>query len=446
MFSSFSSLRLKPLLFLAVFTSVFLIVSGLWTAFSSLIATSFSFGPLMRRALASPDDFSIQLIRDSLLRYAQKGDADLGGFMLAFEEKVHIAAVKIIDGGDIGRTVYPYISNFNGQYDAVKLLTFGQPGWGMFAYLAGSFVSCLLMGIVVAAIGLWASRELSLQAGLASMAVFAFSPALIERSLSPYWMMFLAFLPFVTCLYLYPTHNKGRRFLLLNILVGILVLLKCLTGYEYITATALMCAVPIIYNEFKGTSGPSYAAAKRATLRSMIVGGSCVAGFTCAALLHIAKATLFFGSFSKGVDALLLPLLYSTADSESGIRGGVQITASSITYAYISTFVVRNSLINAAVVLAMLGGVYQYRMRAQPLPLPERRRLQALCVATLASVVATVSWELIVLKHTIVHSHLNWITMYLGVLPFAAMLAAELWRLALSDTSTARAVGREAAG
>ncbi|MBT9371474.1 hypothetical protein [Rhizobium sp. CSW-27] len=447
MISSFSSPRLKPPLFLAVFTALFVIASGLWIAFSSFIATSFSFGPLMRRALASPDDFSIQLIRDSLLRYAQKGDADLGGFMLAFEEKVHIAAVKIIDGGDIGRTVYPYISNFNAQYDAVKLLTFGQPQWGAFAYMAGSFVSCLCMGLVVAAIGLWASRELSLQAGLASMAVFAFSPALIERSLSPYWMIFLAFLPFVACLYLYPTHNKGKRFLLLNVLVGTLVLLKCLTGYEYITTTSLMCAVPIIYHEFKSTSGTAFAAARRATLQSMIVGVSCVAGFACAAILHIAKAALFFGSLSKGVDAFLLPLLYSTAGSESGIRGGIQITASSVGYAYLSTFVVRNGPINAAVLLALLGGLYRYRMRAHLLPLPQQRHLHALCAATLASVAATVSWEVIVLKHTIVHSHLNWITMYLGALPFAAMLAAELWRLAISDTPAVKAVGgTEAAG
>ena len=383
------------------------------------------------KLLSAPDHFSEKLIFDSLKRYADIGDADLGGFMLAFEKNVHIAAVKIIDGPDIERDFYPYISNFSIQYDAFKLLTFGSPACVGFAYWAAKVICATGMGLVVFGIAYWAAREFSVTAGLTGAAAFTLSPMLLERAISVYWVIFLFFLPALSTMYLYKRLRSARGFPFLLLIVGLLVLLKSLTGYEYLSAIVLSAAVPLVYYELKGAEGRISRAWRMIVGRVFLLGVASLIGFALAAALHCLKAASFFGSIEKGVNAFVLPLSYSTLESQTGIRGDFNLGLLPILKSYVLTFAFHNLFINLCVLGALCFGMARMYLtvpRGTFLWNLYRPSLVPIWGGLAVSVVSTVSWELLVLKHSIIHHHINWITMYLFFVPFGLIVATELCR------------------
>ena len=149
------------------------------------------------------DWFSEQLVVGSLERYLLQGDADLGGFMLAFEDSIHIATVRLIDGPGVIREVYPYVSNFGLQYDLIKLIAhvFSLPApeaWRVMVAL-----NVCAMGLVVMLICCGIRREFSSIHALVVLALFCLSPLLLERTAATYWMLWMMFLPFAVSWWVY---------------------------------------------------------------------------------------------------------------------------------------------------------------------------------------------------------------------------------------------------
>jgi hypothetical protein len=371
------------------------------------------------------DDFSAKLYDDSVRRYANEGDRDIGGFMVAFEKEVHIAAVEYIDGAKGLRKIYPYVSNFNLQYAIGKLLSLGRPELSSFAIVAFSVFCGAGMAIVVAALGLFAEKEFGRKSGYAVACVFCLSPMMVARALNPYWVMFLAFLPFLAVLLLYPKTKTDRQFLVLAILTAALVGLKALTGYEYLSSIVLGAALPIFYYEFKAEGRVDGKFLWRTVSRGLIVGALAAIAFACAASLHVLKAAIFFGSLEKGVEAFTVPFSYSTGGSASGIRGTFHIGGAALILATINTLIVKNWIITfplyGGLILTSLLLFVQCRCSPAKLWRALGPAGRALSVTLLLSAVASLSWIALVPIHSLSQPHVNWILGYMFLQVFAAM-------------------------
>jgi hypothetical protein len=152
-----------------------------------------------------------------------------------------------------------------------------------------SLLTALVLGLFAVSI----YRQYGAKTTFVFLVLTGFSPWLSGFSFSLFWFISISILPFVTCWILYPlVRNHFRRKLFLYGLVVILVCLKSLCGYEYITAVILSCTVPIVYD---------YSQRGDFKLKSIffeifwiLVAG--VTGFILALILHLLQLEFIFGS------------------------------------------------------------------------------------------------------------------------------------------------------
>lgn len=370
------------------------------------------------------DGFSERLIRNSLTRFAEVGDADLGRFMVAFEEAVHIAAVKAIDGPDIERDVYPYISNYSAQYELGRLLVTGVGLSGKLAFFAVKAVALGGMVATVLMIVFATRRDFGTPHAIAVLTVFTLSALLGFRALSAYWLIFLSFLPFAVSVLLYPHMRQGGRFVIFSGLILGVIFLKSLTGYEYLSCIALSAVAPVLYHELQ-SGAPRRDRVLAILFRFTVLGAAVVLGFLLAVGMHIDKMSDLFGSFERAAEAVRLIAAYSAITSESGIRGGAPDLEAVLT-AWSHTFLTYNFHINL-----LLGGLLLFCLAGALFGATLRQRWalylrSPLFVVTLFSLIATLSWSFLMVKHSVVHAHINWVQNYMCLYVFLVISLVEL--------------------
>lgn len=374
----------------------------------------------------SYDEWSERLIVGGVHHYAQDGDEDIGGFMKAWDEEYQVSLVEFIEGTPSERAHYPYVTNFGLQYTLAKQLSLGEPEFAGAGLKIFSLLCGLAMALVAAGIAVFAEREFGRRSSVAIVMLFALSPLMILHAVNPYWMIFLSFLPFMAVLALYPKVQSDRQFLALGSLVGLLIMVKSLTGYEYLSSIAVGAALPILYFELTASGKFDWPTLRRVLVRGFILGGFTVAGFAAAAGLHIAKAAAFFGSFSKGLMTLTVPMSYSTWDSPTGMRADVDTSWGNALSVALDTFLLRNLPITMPLYGLLIGTLLIMLSRARWSPLRFWGRLdaahRALIVTWLAAVPVSLSWVVLATRHSVPHAFINWILGYLFMNVFAAML------------------------
>lgn len=390
--------------------SLFLIVL-LWSAVIHVI-----FG--------SGDEFSERLVRGSLERYARQGDADLGGFMLAFDERVHVAAVHAIAPEMSSRAEVGYVSQFGLPYDLEKRLVAlaGGVARGILVsqlLLAAAFSVCLVL--LAAAV----RREFGNAEAAVVLLCYLSSRVMLFTS-HLYWATALLIAPFCVMWFWYPALRGRSRAAVLGVAFG-LMFLRALCGYEFITTIILAMAIPIVFYEARdywAAASPDWRPHAARIALPAIAG---VVGVLAAMSLHIAKAAFYFGTFSQGLAAIIVPLTYSSVAGDQ-FRG--PLTLGSVVWAilvylaqtiYFPGYNLATALVVIVCVLAAVG-----RVRAvAPADHLGRRGAQerALGLAALLSIAAPLSWWLM-LKHNVVHTHINWMLYALFMVPMLALLAS----------------------
>ncbi len=374
------------------------------------------------------DAFSARLVRESLVFFEAQNHETLGGFMRAFEAKVHIATVQLIDGDGRVRTDYPYISNYSLQYEIGKMLV----RFGLSASTAFIMLGCfalLLMALVVASLCVFARQRFGPFAAWLMLLCFAASPMFIARAANPYWLQAIMFLPFIWSLFAYPYFLRQQKIWLFYGVLLATVTLKCLSGYEYINAIGLGVWFALLLHLPQWR----WAEVWRMTLAAS---AAVFAGFALAAFLHISKAAAFFGTWQQGVQAFMVPLLYSSFDNSTGIRD-TTIDAAAIWHAYKDTFLYKNFHITALLWLIGIFGFWRGRQHMHGIKNFWKNFWHSLTPTTQKlwllqpwAYLASCSWLLLAVKHSLHHAHINWILAYLFYLPLTVLAVAGLWQKA----------------
>ncbi len=142
--------------------------------------------------------------------------------------------------------------------------------------------------------------------------VIVFFRIMSEYSLSLYWVIWAHFLPFAAAFVLYPRVLRGKlSFAAFCLVIGALVTLKSLSGYEYITNVIAAPSVPIVF----------YGLRAKMPLRAVImriigIGIAGSIGFAAAVGIHIVQGTLYFGS----IDQILSKIADRAAERTIGTR------------------------------------------------------------------------------------------------------------------------------
>ncbi len=404
--------------FLAAF-AVFILAAAAWQAIYLNVLRDLASNYRWLRSVAQADIFSERLLRESLDYYQATGASGLGGFMRAFDENVHIAAVRAIDGPGVVREAYPYISNFNLQFAIPNFLIDAFGASAGQAYTAAQFLSIVGMAFAVSVIFIAVRRDFGLPHAAAVQAVFCLSPLLAIRAAEAYWMIFLSFLPFAASLYIYPTCSTRLRFIGMLITISFLIFAKSLTGYEYLSSITMAAVTPVLLHELKSPWDAK--CRKRIFYRSLAIFIACLMGFGAAASFHVIKMSIFFGNLESGIQGLIQPIVYSSLlASEIGIRAA-PTDLLSIAKSLLFTFGLYNFHINVlfvvgAVWLAATGGIARSSARRISL---------ALRTTLVFSGLSSVSWSILMINHATIHPHINWVQMYITFYVVGAITIVE---------------------
>src|SRR5262245_32242517 len=196
-------------------TAAVLLVSYLSVGFATFTGRNF-------------DDCSEGLLHDSAVQAVAEGVWRRGGFM---EMPKHY---QPLPGGE--RTYYSQFCLHYQVYASGARLWPADLGW---YYFAARIVVCALAVCVLAWFVQTVRREVGSHAALTVMLFQMGSFPLILFSTTVYWLEFLLLLPFVFSFALYPRLRDRGWLPLFYLAIGVLIGVKALCGYEYLSSILL---------------------------------------------------------------------------------------------------------------------------------------------------------------------------------------------------------------
>lgn len=346
----------------------------------------------------------------------------------------------------------PYMSQFGLQgriYVAGFKLMDSLVGIWKGAYIAlAQLGTALLSAATLSLIVVWVRGRFGRSVASTVLAGIALSPMIVGFSRNLYWALPLMFLPAVfTLFYFRPERlkvNKGA-FVFFSIL-GFLLYLRFLTGYEYVSAFAILPLALMTYFLYV-----SRAAIRQYALASIIVGSVSILAFGAALATHVISLNQQTGSArsslgiikqraaerTENADAYLqyaysgfretakeaYEITNTYIDYESRQMSGsrpIATIVSLLNYSLLPVVVLPVSLNNPlgtivqSTLVFILVLAYLFRKRKKlRLNKGELRQLEGLFLACGIGLLGYLSWLVLANPHSIVHAHINGILLYL---------------------------------
>lgn len=352
----------------------------------------------------------------------------------------------------VKQDLMPYTSQFGLQG---KIYTFIFSGLSdisnisVGAYvLMSQLVTAMITATVLGIFALWVRSRFGAITAAVTVFLLAISPMIVGFSRNLYWAVPLFILPIVFILYYYRSESSKKRTLIFWLILGLLLYLRFLCGYEYITTITIMVAAVVFYCLYMNK-----AKFKDYLRQTILIGLVAVSAFVAALATHVVSLNSYTGSTHKSLDIIaqraeertinsdkyiqypyqnlkgLLPDYYKITDTylryedhmESGSRKWAMLTAFSN---YMLLPIVRlpvslaplfsvyiQSLLSFILLLTVL-----FVKRKSWVPKKLYREASALYLALSIGLLGYFSWLILGYSHALVHAHINGILMYL---PFA---------------------------
>jgi hypothetical protein len=323
-------------------------------------------------------------------------------------------------------TFTPYLSQNGGQGMLFGLLNGVLPLSNSDKLSLFYGLTSLLSAVVLTLILEWFRREFGWVAATIALATGVLSQWLTVFGRNLWWSTWAFYLPMVIILiYLKRTGGSSKlnpvRF---GVVVFLAVLIKCFfNGFEYITTTLIMMTVPLVYYAVLERTGW-----KKILSEMLTAVAASILSILASMVVLCAQITAVTGSFSAGIDHILLSLLRrSYADPNLFPADyAASLTASPVDVvwkylkgifldlnnylptnnAFVANYVfqIRYLYIILLFSAASIGLLLLLKSRRNALLQP---RGQALTVALWFSLLAPLSWLVIFKAHSYVHTFMN---------------------------------------
>jgi HlyD family secretion protein len=237
-------------------------------------------------------------------------------------------------------------------------------------------------GIVVAVVTVWA---------------LALTWPMRAHAGSPYWLLGLHILPAALLLLTYEAVSGARARQALWLALALLVAIKFLCGYEFLTVIVPSLAVPVLYFEVRRG-----ARAGRILFQMLLWAGAAAVGLALALLLHCGQLGVHFGGLSKATDALATVASKRTISNEVYKHtGDIDVLALARTYMQDYAWELPNGgpglcQWHLVALLSLCAAAMLWRRRARGSY--DRAELASLAAAALA-IPISLSWIFLVRQH-----------------------------------------------
>lgn len=391
------------------------------------------------------------------------GDA-FGGFLLTNFKKY--GGNRQLDTCNL-EELEPYESSFNlvGRFYgniysfATKFVSIDPSSY----IKAVQIFSALLSSVILAMFVVWVRANFKPVVAVTTLLLLALSPQLISNSATMITHFnFMSFVLLIYVLYFYRAGGTKKYKILFWASLGIIFCLKALISYEYITTFAAMVAAAIGYSLW----------IQRARIgvylkELLLTGLVTLGGLVFALTIHTGVLTLQKGSIEEGIASLRkaalsrttseygvnpyrelhwhAPAIYALVDSYVDLDSRSEARAekddvglidsikdnllSGLTYLMLPIVSIpialkepfATYLQSFAVFVIALSVLWRYRHKWASGKLLERK-VGALYLAAVISLVGYLSWQILARNHSLIHPHLNGYTMYIPLALFGYVI------------------------
>ncbi|MBV4461743.1 hypothetical protein KVG95_00175 [Pseudomonas sp. SWRI79] len=312
--------------------------------------------------------------------------------------------ISVIEHRPYAYSAYP--KQFGGQAVALSWLYRNIP------FFSSVFALQFLIAAAAALVFTLLVREISLSVSAMFAGVFFLSiigsPWLVAVARNLYWASFLWFLPAVVAMMVYRSEPGTRKRLSLMVLFCFSVFLKCLAGYEYISTIVIFSLCIFLIDPFKSEPRHGFGESMKAAFK---LGCLAILGFILANLVHAdMRANTIVEGLSQtfGTDAIKYSALTTMSDAviprtPLGFILGEYVNEWKTPVLF---WFGNESVFRVMLVLSVSSLVIQFCLRDKEL----KRDIVILVVTALASL----SWFVLVQKHSAIHVHLNYVLWYFG--------------------------------
>ena len=309
------------------------------------------------------------------------------------------------------------------------------------------FLASLLTALCIAALLLIIFIEFGAFACLTTAVATLYFQWLIVFGKNLYWAMFLMYVPMILSFFFYRKYRSDFRYnALIFSSIAIAILLKCFSGFEYITTIVISALCPIFY--FGILRRWSCITIMRNVL---LVGGAAAFAFFITFLSHVYHQSLAQGlSFGDSLSIRLNHALYRlhkplgdssneewTQASEASIWEviGKYWDGVAINLEYALGGSVIPSIPFSAIVLFLAALTLLIFIGKEYSPTIHRcrRKLFALAVIVWISFAGTLSWHIFAKVHSYFHGHMNHVLWHIPFTFFAVAFVALLVRCLYVD-------------
>jgi hypothetical protein len=322
-------------------------------------------------------------------------------------------------------------------------------------------LTSLLAAATLTAVVLWFYWEFGFIVGLFVIASAVLSQWLVVFGRDLYWSIWAFYVPIAVLMHYLRVRpdRTTMRYLTFGVVVFVSVFIKCLfNGYEYITPTLVMMLVPFIY----------YAFVDLLNIRRLLTGVVAAGVSSCLAILLTFIILCFQiasveGHFSAGVDHIVYSLEKRTHGDYRKFKPSytASLTSSTtdvvVTYLNSTFFNVDSSRFVPQTVLSrvcttcglvrysqlillflLMSGIL-YAITRRSGAAGDRRRYDALIVATWFSMLAPLSWFIVFTAHAYIHTYYDSIVWQMPFVFFGfavcGAVCQHVWR-SLAATAT----------
>jgi hypothetical protein len=328
------------------------------------------------------------------------------------DQKRYFANPELVDSLHLGWGPYPNQFGLQGiVFSIIDLINPLPRSWRIgFYHLLASLISA---GALV-----WIADILRRRFGWAAFGGFliplALEPMLTALGPNLYWVVGIWFVPMAIAMHLADEENPRRRFYLVAA-AFVFFLAKSLCGYEFVSTVIVAAAVGCLLGTKESPDK------LRRTLRNVAwIVSAGIAGFVVAVFVHAAK----LGGFAVIADRAGARIAGDSSSLRDQLILGKFASFQTVIFRYlegnditlIKNFGIPLGLFVLVAALALMDKKIIWYLG------PDRRKLQILALAFLASLAAPLSWFVLAKAHSFVHPPINFILWYLPTVPLGGAL------------------------